>query len=338
MAGFDDILSNLHNNADDAKLNDSDDIVRITNKRIFEIPQDYNTILGYAGDINSQVVTFELPERHENHNLLACEYKILNWKNLSSGVEGNSDLLPTTKPAQFKWEVPPEAMTQAGKIEIAISLYDIKNNNIAFSWNTATYSGFSIGSSFVHTGSAWTNGRLPAKDEILNIDIEGRQIVAPQGYNRIICNYGDIGTSKVFFVVNKYVRGIEILDDNTEVYVNVVFDSETTEWKKIEKSAIVPYSENGNKVVICWNVSSDITNNNQKYVGNIGISLKFEKKVEEDIVQRWVTSSYTQLQIGSSLMLNTVIDIVERDEEIVERAIEGAIDNYFDEHYFITEG
>ena len=337
MAEFDDILATLHDNAGDARLNDNDAVIRITDRRTFDVPQNYNTILGYAGDINSQVVTFELPEKHEEHNLLACANKVLNWKNLASNVEGTSTLLAADASGvsrQYKWEVPPEAMTQAGKLEIAISLYDTKNGNIAFSWNTPPYSGFSIGASFTYIGSIWTGGKMPAKDEILNVDIEGRQIVAPGGYNKTICNYGDIGTSKVFFLVNKYVRGIEVLDEATAVYVNVAFDSETSEWKKIDKSAITPYSENGNKVIICWDVSSDITNNNQKYVGNIAISLKFEKIINGQIAQRWVTSSYTQLKIGSSLILNTITDIVERDEEILERAI----DNYFDERYFVTEG
>lgn len=341
MAGFDDVLATLHDNAGDARLNDNDAVIRITDRRTFDVPQDYNTILGYAGDINSQVVTFELPEKHEEHNLLACSNKILNWKNLASNVEGTSTLLAvgaSEDSTLYKWEVPPEAMTQAGKLEIAISLYDTKNGNIAFSWNTPPYSGFSIGASFVHIGSAWTEGdkgyKMPAKNEILNVDIEGRQIIAPAGYNKIICNYGDIGTSKVFFVVNKFIRGIDIFDEAAAVYVNVAFSTDTTDWRLIDKTAIMSYSDNGNKAVICWDIPSDITNNNQKYVGNISISLKFEKTENGQITQRWVSSSFTQLSIGPSLMLNTIVDVVERDEEILERAI----DNYFDEHYFVTEG
>jgi len=40
---------------------------------------------------------------------------------------------------------------------------------------------------------------IPAKNEILIINTESRAIISPPGYNHIFCNYGDIGTSVVYF-------------------------------------------------------------------------------------------------------------------------------------------
>jgi hypothetical protein len=81
-------------------------------------------LLGYAGDVNSQLVTFTLPKKHENHDLSTCVNRKLSWKNLSSGAEGSSSLEKTTTTSEttwnVTWEVPPEAMTHAGTIEIAI--------------------------------------------------------------------------------------------------------------------------------------------------------------------------------------------------------------------------
>ena len=344
MANFDTILENLHTNS---QVTDTDSsVITITPQRTFDVPADFNTTLGYAGDVNSQVVTFILPKSHEGHDLSLCNKHRLKWKNLANGVEGNNDLTTIKNDTIDKdtswaatWEVPPEAMTQAGTLEIAISIFDIKDNIVAFSWNTASYKGFTIGESFVHVEDIWSSGVMPAKNEILHVDIEGRQIVAPAGYNKTICNYGDIGTSKVFFLVNRYVRGIDLMNENTDssgepivkVYINIAYQTTTSDWIEIPKGAMAQYSQNSNKIILCWNVPSAITNNNQKYTGNISISLKFEEtNVVQQIVKRWVSSSFTQLTIGPSLLTDTINDIVERDEEMLEKAI----DLYFDKNYF----
>ena len=349
MASFEEILAKLH---DDARLVDDavDTPITVTNQRQFEVPNGYDLVLGYAGDVNSQIVTFKLPRKHESHDLYACAYKKLKWKNLASGAEGTSTLTaadPSEIAMTATWEVPPQAMTQAGNIEVAISLYDVSENGaIAFSWNTATFSGFKVGASFVHIGEYWDNGKMPAKNEILNVDTEGRQIVAPANYNKIICNYGDIGTSKVFFAIDKNIRGIDVSDEAAAMYVNVQFGTEVTEWMQIPKDNFKPYSENADKVIACWDVPAKITNNNYGYIGNISISLKFEvKDGNGDITKRWVSSSFTQLTIGPSLLTNTVIDIAERNEDLVremvaeavDEVIDKEVDEYFDEHNFVVE-
>ena len=197
MANFDELLANLHANAlleDDEK----EKPITITSKRTFEIPKDYNTVLGYAGDVNSQVVTFTLPRYHDGHDLSLCANKKIKWKNLTSGIEGNtslSNLEVEENSWTAAWEVPAEVMTHAGKLEIAISLYDIDNSTIAFAWNTAVYNGLSIGESFVEVGSYWDGGKLPAKNEILVVNVDTRSIVMPKGYNTMVANYGDIGIS-----------------------------------------------------------------------------------------------------------------------------------------------
>lgn len=349
MASFDEILASLHNDAilaDDAV----DTPITVTNQRQFEVPSDYDLVLGYAGDVNSQVVTFKLPRKHESHDLYACAYKKLKWKNLASGVEGTSTLTaadPSETAMIVTWEVPSQAMTQAGNIEVAISYYDISDNGaIAFSWNTATFSGFKVGASFVHVGEYWDNGKMPAKNEILNVNTEGRQIIAPVNYNNNICNYGDIGTSKVFFAIDKNIRGIDVFDDAAAVYVNVQFGTEVTEWMEIPKDNFKPYSENADKAIACWDVPAKISNNNYGYIGNISISLKFEMEDGNgNITKRWVSSSFTQLSIGPSLLTNTVVDIAERNEDLIKEIVAESVDEiidkevgeYFDEHSFVVE-
>jgi hypothetical protein len=222
-------------------------------------------------------------------------------------------------------------------LEIAISIYDIKENIIAFSWNTASCKDFSIGESFVHVEEVWQNGEMPASNEILHIDVEKRQIIAPDGYNTTVCNYGDIGTSKVFFIVNRYVRGIDLMDDQAAVGISIAYETMTSYYITIPKEDIVPYSQNANKVIICWKLPRNLTNNADKYVGNFLISLKFEEQRTQgeniEITKRWVSSSFNQLSIGPSLLTNTADDLVEHDETILQNAI----NEYLNNHYFIME-
>ena len=105
-------------------------VISIDKKRNFIVPEGYDTVLGYAGDVHSQVITFVLPLKHESHGLYQCDRRVLKWKNLSSGAEGESELPvkdSNNSTWTTTWDVPPELMTAAGTIEIAISIYDIRN-------------------------------------------------------------------------------------------------------------------------------------------------------------------------------------------------------------------
>ena len=328
MKSFDEILGNLQNHASGyTQMIDSEpQAITVTAQRKFQVPEGYDLVLAYAGDVNSQIVTFALPKTHEGHDLTKCSYKRIKWKNLASGAEGTSKPEDDSTGAtmKLKWEVPPELMTQAGVIEIAISIYDISaNGTIAFSWNTATFSEFRVENSFAHVGSSWTGGDMPAKNEILNIDTETRQIVAPVGYNAAFCNYGDIGTAKIFFALDKKIQDINIFNENTNIYINVRFGTDTTEWLKINKeNNLQPYAENADKVLMRWDVPPEISNNEYGYIGKIEISLKIEVTDGTTINKRWVSSSFSQLAIDPSLLTTTGIDIAARDEDIVKRLIE----------------
>lgn len=344
MSTFDSILEKLHADGTGAKLTDDEynSPITISPKRQFVVPEGYNITLAYAGDVNSQLVTFKLPLKHEDHNLSLCTYKKLLWKNTASGAEGISDLInsQTTENEWIcSWEVPPEAMAQAGTLEIAISIYDFSTNGkLAFSWNTPTYTGFTIGNSFTHVGIESQEEELPAKNEILNIDIESRYIIVPSGYNTTICNFGDIGTSKLYFTVEKNVRGMDITSENTKVFINVSIEGSITEEIEIDKTAIKLFAENNDKVLISWEVPSNITNNSQKYTGSITISFQLKKYENGEIVKRWTTAPFSQLIIADSLLLNDINAFVERDEEMVIKVFEETLEKYLDNNSFVIEG
>lgn len=337
MTNFDNILASLH---DFSALVDeqSNTPIVITSRRTYEVPQNYDLVLGYAGDVNSQIVTFQLPKTHESHNLFLCANKKLKWKNLASGAEGVSNLIAEEGEETWTaaWEVPSEIMTMAGQVEIAISLYDFDNNEkIAFAWNTPSYKGFSIGEGFIKVADVMENDEIPSKDEILIVDTEARNIIAPVGYNTIVCSYGDIGIAKVFFEINQYIRGINLMDEATKVYVNVVYLTKTAE--PFEITNIKPMfasidNKKSNKVLLIWDVPMALTNNADGYVGTFSISLKAEVRNEsKEIIKRWSTSSFNKLTIGPSVLLDDVTELVSRDEQIVERIVEQEVSEVIDE-------
>lgn len=303
---FDALLQSLHQGMG-AKLEDAElpGMIMVNSKREFVVPEGYNTAIAYEGDVNSQIITFDCPLYHEGHDLSKCDYKKIRWSNMASGIEGNNTLDSSVREERqiLTWKVPPEAFTKSGQLQISISIYDLDNESqrVAFQWNTAKFSQLSVSGSMDNVGIF-----RPAIDEILSINEETRKIVIPSGYNNVIANYGDEGTAKVFFRVNRYVRGIDVLDPST---------IRTIRWKlggKIQSTTdgilVVPYSvEIENKTInkeglldIIWDVPKEITCNDQFYAGSFDIELSF---TSADGKRIWRTSVFSELSIGKSLFM-----------------------------------
>lgn len=334
MAGFDELLQNLHTNATLQDIDGIDIPIIITSKRTFEVPKEYNTVLGYAGDVNSQIVTFTLPRFHEGHDLSLCSNQKIKWKNLTSGIEGTTTLSQPNVEEKFwtaAWEVPAEAMTHAGKLEVAISLYDVNNSTLAFAWNTATYNGFSIGETFVEVGSYWDGGKLPAKNEILTVNVDTRTIIMPKNYNTVVANYGDIGISKVFFQIPRYIRGFDVSSNETEVYITMAFGDEVSE--DIPLNERKPMFNSEDNYLLCWDIPTNITCNDKEKVGNFSISIKLQKTEKNEIKQRWTTATFTKLVLGPSLVTQDINKFASREEEVVATII----DNYLENRDFVID-
>lgn len=346
MANFDEILqslTSLHQNATIADAQ-SDTPIIITARRTFEMAPDYDLILGYVGDVNSQVVTFQFPKTHEGHDLSKCAFKKIKWQNLASGTEGVSELTVQTEQTESwtaSWAVPPEIMTMSGQVEIAISIYDEKNGLIAFSWNTPAFREFSVGKTANQIADVFQENSLPANSEILVVNAETRKIETPINWNPIVASFGDIGLSKVFFEINQYIRGLDLLDKDTKIYAGVAFISDTVEDFEITDVRPLFISETNkkaNKVLITWDIPAAITNNNQGYVGTFAISLKAQvNDADGNIIKRWSTAQFDKLTIGPSVLLNDVTELVARDEEILDRAVDEKVDEYFDNTYMVFD-
>jgi hypothetical protein len=242
---------------------------------------------------------------------LHCGHKELKWKNLSNGAEGISALVVKNsepkndepkddepkddEPTLYEWRVPADIMAAAGTIEIYISFYDTvgtePNTQIAFAWNTASYSGLSIGKTMSSVSSYY-----PARDEILLVDEETRNIIAPPGYNNTICNYGDLGVSEVYFIVNRYLgknHKLDVLNEKTKTNIVVGINGK----KGIDSGSNITknlYSVNSGSdnyegmVLLKWSVPPGVT-------GGVGPGQLEIAVYIYNNEARWVSNAYNGL-------------------------------------------
>ena len=307
MVSFDEMIKDLHGGegtlADDGLSVDPKGVITINDKRQFILPANFNPVIGYEGDVNSQIITFDLPATVEGHELTECENKIIKWSNLQNGLEGRSKLEPVgdvTEGRQYlQWKVEPDVFVKAGTIQIAISFYDTDGEKIAFQWNTASFSGLSVAANASDIGFF-----EPAENEVLFISEETRRIVAPQGYNNVVCNYGDVGVSKIYFRTKRKIRGIDLLDSNTVVKIRCNLNGDIYVYNTpSENLKVTPYSTEvadvDGLVNIVWYVPAEITDNEQNYAGTFSIEVDFEESGKI-----WRTSTYNGFIIGSDVFQN----------------------------------
>lgn len=336
MASFDQLLQQIHTGAIAAPLvAETNESITINPDRTYTLPEGYNVIVAYEGDVNSQIITFVCPIISEGHNLFECQEKRLRWKNKQSGNEGSSKLRSEKiddNHMSLGWVVPAEAFTKAGELSISISIFDLYQGKIAYSWNTPSLELLQVGATLddvshkiEHEGIEY----IPPKNEILVINTESRSIIAPQGYNPVFCNYGDIGTSVVYFQVKRYIRGIDLLDDGTTYNMywkldglsNIDSSTKESELSKNLYAVELDSRDSEGLVNVIWKPSKALTENTLNYFGKVTIQLEIVS-VDGRV---WRTTPYRQLEIGQSEFSPYVTDLPGEESNINAYIIDGAI-------------
>lgn len=336
---FDDIITSLHNSpvlADNRE--DDNNVILINEKRQFVPGSNFNTVIAYEGDVNSQIITFKLLKANDNHDLSNCGYKEIKWKNIASRVEGTSypeeEDAADEKYFYLKWLVPAEACTQSGNVEISLSIYDKINNQIAFSWNTAKYAGLSIGGSIESVGE-----NFPPKDEILIINRDTKAITAPAGYNNTICNYGEVGLTEIYFLVDRYLgkkKTLDVLSANTTVTIYVTMNGLAghDNTNNITKEPYTVEISEGTKeglVFITWKVPNGITSG--IHTGPVGFSIMLG--FEDESGNRWFSNTYSNLKVGSNLYNGSIQE--PSDWNVFEDYVGDVIKKFFEENNFVLD-
>jgi hypothetical protein len=177
---------------------------------------------------------------------------------------------------------------------------------------------------------------FPPKDEILVIDRDTKAITAPVGYNNIICNYGEVGVTEIYFLVNKYLgkkRELDVMNSNITVYVTlnglVGSDSDTTRITKSLYTTEIADRNSEGLAFITWKVPAGITAGPGGPNG-LQIMLGFEQDGK-----KWYSNTYSALKIGETLFVGTDEDVEEWNllDDIVSKYIE----EYFVENNFIID-
>lgn len=325
MANFDNLLKGLHSEYGAIKDDEIINAIVVAADRKLEIPKGFNTVIAYEGDINSQIITFDCPATHEGHDLTGCSHKRVRWTNLASGIEGSGVLNPVSESEltdvmrrrlsegrQFlSWQVQPEAFTKSGKLQISLTLYDInEQGNTVFKWNTATSSILSV-----QEGMENFDIDAIAKDEILLIDSDTRRIIMPANYNSTIANYGDVGTTRVFFQAKRYIRGIDLFDSSTKKEIrwkinDTISRSDAGISVKLYSSVYENSSNKEGYITIIWSVPEELTCNPSHYAGPFAIELSF---TSGDGTRVWRTSAFDGLQLGKNLFMTSPSSLPESD-------------------------
>lgn len=340
MVSFDKLLGDLHKSTSEiaAKVEEQDDAIIIDQNRNFTIPENFNTTIAYEGDINSQIVTFRCPARAEGHSLINCQEKRLRWVNQASHTEGSSKLIATeegTDTILLTWQAPPEAFVKSGGLEISISFFDFTiDKKIGYSWNTPVLKDLKVGETLDSVSlliDQEGQGYIPSKNEILIINTDSRQITAPQNYNSIFCNYGDVNTSIVYFQVKRYIRGIDLLDEGTIFnihwkiqdlsYTQSSLNSSSNPSKDLYAAEIDEDRDSEGLINIVWKPNEVLTKNSMYYSGKIIIQLEIISKDG----RVWRTASYGELQIGKSDFTITTTVLPEQEGADQAYIIDGAI-------------
>ena len=328
---FDNLLGSLHSQVSDTAVAPyNTNILEVDEKRQIR-PIEFDTVIAFEGDVNSQVITIKMPLYADNHDLSGCQKKVIRWKNLSSGIEGNSDLniiedSVTENNFCVTWEVPSDICTQEGNVEISIRCWDLSDDRIVYSWNTPSYTGLSIGKTMSSVGFLF-----PAKDEILIIDKETKNILAPSGYNNVICNYGEVGVSIIYLMVSRYLGRKNDLDVlNSEATIEISLNGQSMNYLLDRQSVNIYVDKVSDEsregmVIITWEVPEDITENEFGYIGKFDIALSFKSNGK-----KWRSGVYKNLSIGAGMGVPVTPEVITTTE-----LIQGMIRDYFNTNTII---
>ena len=303
MADYKKIISDIHDGEASGYITDEHGYITIDPKtRQLSIPTDFNSVIAYAGDINSQIIRFICPNTYDGHSLSDCSNHEIRWYNTGSGIGDTSELIVGDKVSDgfvISWLVPPEAVTKSGFLHIVISIFDKNGEVIKYQWNTAPFTSLSIGTTMENV-----DVKTPTKDKILILNPQTRNITLPAGYNSVVAIKGDVGMSEIFIQAPRYINTLDLTDVN--VYINWYVNEELSGRNKCRVEDV--YSENttDNLVIIHWQIDPKLTT---ECVGEFSFSCVIEehelKQTDEGeknvIVAKWQSSKNSSLTIGEGI-------------------------------------
>ena len=310
MPTFEELIQNIHNGSGNVPLISDAEGKKLTidgYKRTITAEYGFNTQVGITNDYNTNEITFKCPKTVDGHDLVDCKTKVVKWHNISSNMMGSDQVEVTFQDETtflFTWKIPPEAMTRAGTLCIAVCFCDTEGHNIVYKWNSLTYAELTIGQGMDNIAVAG----VPLSD-IITVDVRTRKINLPADYNTIIGIQGAPGTSKLTFRVNRFVDDWDMQNTDCSIFYQI---------NEIQKQTIINSqyfrildSLSGNIeddwIEFDWVVSSEVFN----YFGNLTIAIGF---TGVSVEKAWRSKELTSLSIERSIF-GANAQIPESDQE-----------------------
>lgn len=311
------IIEGIHSETGNGGVTDEHGYITIDEKRQLTPPEGFNPIIAYAGDINSQIVSFLCPIEYDGHSLRDCSNHEIRWYNSGSGIGDTSelevvktDIDSSSNQFVMHWAVPPEAVTKNGMLSVVITIYDKVNGVIKYQWNTAPFKSLSVGETMENV-----DVKIPTTDKILTLNPYTRNITLPVGYNTTIAMQGDVGTTEVYIQAPRYIAGIDLCSQNTKVYINWTISTyENPDLCEVKE--LYSQVEKDDLALILWKPHQTLINNSGQFSFEISIK-EFDDVRNIRTVKQWYSNTNTSLSIQRTLNISEDIQVDEGTNEII---------------------
>lgn len=277
--------------------------------RIITPAEGFSTLIGTTDDVNTNIVTFDIPEIIEGHKIVECGKQIVKWHNIASGDKGTSDLIPleTETSTVWQWIVPAESLTAAGTVKISLCFYDMDNSqNIVYRWNSLPYNGLTVGQGMDEIGTD-----IVSLDEIIMLDLRTRKISVPTALNKELGKEGESALTTLRFRCDRYYQNI---DFGTDTGVTIFWRNSNkegtfyTDANDVSIRLISTYSGTGELIEFDWSIPQALVSAG---AGDISFSVSLTKNVGNDKFIVWYSDTCEGFYIGSTI---TSGDLPEADE------------------------
>lgn len=215
---FEELLKQIHdgNGTESAVLSDDEEAIQLDGiTRAFIIPENYNTQIGTTNDYNSNEITLTCPKFIDKHDITKCSYQVLKWFNVASQERGASPLIITKETddyVHFTCIIPPEAMTRAGQLQIAVCFMDEAEDEIVYKWNSTICQAL-----FIAQGLDQVAIKGTPLSRIVTVDMYNRTLILPAEFNTTIAYVGDVGTSKITFRVDRFHNNVDFKNAQLDI-------------------------------------------------------------------------------------------------------------------------
>ena len=309
---FDELIAGIHHNGN--VISDGEPVIIIDGYKRTLTPEDgFNTQIGVTNDYNTNEITFKCNKVVEGHDLSACNNKVIKWHNTASNIMGSDKLILKTpiegeETFAMTWHVPPEAMTKAGTLKIAICFCDLNNEEkIVYKWNSLEYSGLQIAQGMDNISITG----IPLSD-IISVDVYTRQLSLPSGFNTVIGIQGAPGATYLTFRLNRFFNNWDFTHEDTQIAVLYMMNDNEARSSSIDKATLkliegLSGNEKDDLIQFDWKLPGSIFKNS----GEIILSLAV---VDINNSKIWRAKELGSLSIEPSIFGENMPGVDEEDE------------------------